>query len=130
MRYSCLMRCEKKVDEYNNHLLFHIKIIFKMKSIGQYDELGTDANNLSQKLISSYQKSSSNCRIKRRKTSFRFLSIVAILAFLLIIASLSDVVNAAKDYYKIMGVDRKADERTIKKAYRVSDFRRMSCAIG
>lgn len=37
----------------------------------------------------------------------------------LVLALLCGVAQAAKDYYKIMGVDTGADDRTIKRAYRV-----------
>lgn len=43
-----------------------------------------------------------------------------ILAAVLVALLLSEGVWAARNYYKVMGVDKEADERTIKRAYRVS----------
>lgn len=45
-----------------------------------------------------------------------WLLMVAVLVTLL----LAENAHAARNYYKIMGVDKEADERTIKRAYRVS----------
>lgn len=44
-----------------------------------------------------------------------WLIIVAVLVALLF----GESVWAARNYYKVMGVDKEADERTIKRAYRV-----------
>lgn len=103
----------------------------KMDSIGGDEEMETwKFDMFKEQPESSFQSSSLNLRKENqrkkrsqiRTPSFRFTSIIAIVVVFIIFASLTDSVNAAKDYYKIMGVDRKADERTIKKAYRVSNL--------
>lgn len=102
-----------------------------MDSIGGDEEMETwKFDMFKEQPESSFQSSSLNLRKENqrkkrsqiRTPSFRFTSIIAIVVVFIIFASLTDSVNAAKDYYKIMGVDRKADERTIKKAYRVSNL--------
>lgn len=98
-----------------------------MESVAENDEIATGIYNMIKKQKSSCSKKK---RLRFLTPRFRATSIVVILAILLIFASLFDAVNAAKDYYKIMGVDKKADERTIKRAYRVRYLlKRMSCAI-
>lgn len=88
-----------------------------MKPIAKDDEIASETCNMIKNNKSSHSRKK---RLRFFTPPFRATSIVVILAILLIFASLFDAVNAAKDYYKIMGVDRKADERTIKRAYRVS----------
>lgn len=56
-------------------------------------------------MLSSYSSSSSPSRV--------------VFLFLLVIATtLVREILCGKDYYKLLGVDRQADERTLKKAYR------------
>jgi hypothetical protein len=52
------------------------------------------------------------------------LLMLAVLVTLLLVQN----VCAARSYYKIMGVDKEADERTIKRAYRVSSRVYSSCS--
>jgi hypothetical protein len=54
----------------------------------------------------------------RARRGAAWLLMVAVLVTLLLI----DDVSAARNYYKVMGVDKEADERTIKRAYRVSQL--------
>lgn len=55
--------------------------------------------------------------VRKKPNFFIVLSIVSALLLLL-----TAMVDAAKDYYKIMGVDRQADDRTIKRSYRVREY--------
>lgn len=75
-----------------------------------------------EKIVQDTKRSQKAKKSPFHSSLFRFNSPIVILAILLIFACLFNCSFAAKDYYKVMGVDRQADERTIKRAYRVSTF--------
>lgn len=56
-------------------------------------------------------------RERRRTTTMLCSSASRFLRVLVLCVALA-VVSAGKDLYKVLGVDRGADERTLKKAYR------------
>lgn len=69
------------------------------------------------KVIRDTHMSSAVSRRSRRGGGKR-LALLLLFVAVMALTVLVDVAQAARDYYNIMGVDRQADERTIKRAYR------------